>query len=603
MTRFLLAPLRWLTRLLNRTVGYRRFRLRVWMVLVLLLLALIGVGYGMYATKQPLFCKSCHEMAAQYDTWELSTHHNVSCDECHVMPGLTGMVQSKLMGVKRVYAHVRKGTKVIPHGHVYDSNCRKCHPTTPEVVVYHGLKITHRKHWELTGSKCTLCHRDVVHGPEAAYMRKNTPRMAVCFTCHDGKRASNNCTLCHTTLGTRGAVTFSPEWTEGHKLEAKGHEQECKRCHGAEFCDACHRLASPHPADWLTRHPQNYRRNPKQCATCHVRAPGAKAEELAPFCEECHRVRRAHALNWISTHPDPARANPQECARCHEQSFCSDCHKIYEVHPDGWVATHPGPARDKPQSCKQCHTQSFCDRCHSNTVPSSHDRSWLQTHGQTAARQPVSCEVCHTTKFCVACHRRKPPSSHQRNWLQNHPGASAQNPALCTVCHAQSYCNNCHGPQFPHPAKWRDTHPTPARKDRAQCARCHTTRFCDDCHRGAAPTSHRNGWIGRHGKVAKPNVAYCAKCHDQQLCDACHHLPMPHPKGWLPDGHTKVVKEKPQVCYNCHSVPKFCKDCHGLDLPHPEDFVVNHKAVASLKPGSVCFRCHKTDFCKQCHPQ
>ena len=167
-------------------------------------------------------------------------------------------------------------------------------------MVYHGLKITHKKHWEM-GVGCTFCHSRVVHGQNAS--TKNTPSMETCFKCHDGKKVPNTCGLCHETLGIRKPGLFSKDWVVGHKQEVAGDKESCKRCHQSDFCDNCHRMSTPHPAKWLDVHPEAFKKGKQDCGTCHADT----------YCSDCHQIKQAHKLGWMSRHQVEFRRDPAAC--------------------------------------------------------------------------------------------------------------------------------------------------------------------------------------------------------------------------------------------------------------------------------------------------
>jgi len=557
-----------------------------------------GTGIAIRETEKPLFCISCHEMGMPVRTWRASSHKDVGCEKCHIMPGRLNMFKSKVKSLRQVYLHARGDVKASAiQAHVPDRNCKECHPQTRDLVVYHSLKITHRAHWD-RGIECTFCHDRVVHGPQAPY--KNTPRMATCFKCHDGKKAPNTCSTCHVTLGERRPSTFRPEWVEAHKEDVREHKNTCKRCHQADFCDNCHRSASPHPSDWLRQHPAGFRKSPASCRTCHA-APTEQGEMV--FCANCHALKRAHGLQWIGTHPDAFRRDPKDCSRCHEQHFCSDCHAIYQQHPENWTYLHPAQAQANPKGCRVCHTQEFCQRCHTKTEPKSHTAQWPQAHG-AAVKAGASCTLCHTPRFCQACHLSKAgkPGSHDARWTTAHGAASQAEPSTCKACHDESFCTSCHGLKVPHAKGWPQAHQAAAKRDAKVCQRCHDQSYCAACHRGTLPESHQKDWVQRHGAQAKADRKACLNCHTTNLCQACHRgVTMPHPRDWLKThGAQAKTPQGRQPCGACHD-PATCTKCHGVEVPHPQDWMLTHKAKASFAANAVCFKCHQRSYCAQCH--
>jgi nitrate/TMAO reductase-like tetraheme cytochrome c subunit len=579
------AVLRWRVRL-----PLLRFRLPLWVILAVLIVLFGSVDFAMHETSRPLFCLSCHEMGMPVSTWRVSTHKDVSCSQCHIMPGTISMFKSKAAALRQVYLHMRGNVKTSAiQAHVPDANCKRCHPRTRNLIVYHDLQITHKAHWD-RGIKCTFCHADVVHGPQAAFI--NTPRMETCYECHDGKQASNDCSTCHIVLGQRSPTTFSPQWIEAHKENvASEHADTCTRCHGADFCNNCHRSADPHAASWLQEHPSGYRKDPKSCRVCHA-LPGEQGEMA--FCRDCHALRRAHSLDWITKHPQAFKQDPKDCARCHQEKFCSDCHAIYRQHPADWLATHPAQAVAKPSGCRVCHTQEFCSRCHEKAVPKSHAKDWPRTHGAAVNAGQTDCSICHQPGFCQACHESTAgkPKSHDAMWLTRHGTIALAGAAACRTCHASSFCDSCHGLPMPHPQGWLDAHPAAAKRDTKTCARCHDQTYCSACHRSTIPKSHQKDWIERHGDAAKANRTLCGNCHTDNLCLACHRgVAMPHSKDWpVTHGQQAKTDKDRQRCLACHA-QSYCQTCHGMPMPHPSDWLSKHGAQAE-QHSDLCLKCH-----------
>jgi nitrate/TMAO reductase-like tetraheme cytochrome c subunit len=594
-----------------------------------ILLAVLGIiilvpagGAVIVATNQPIFCNQCHEMGLHYATWSQSAHSDVTCEECHLMPGTLNMFKGKVAAFRQVRLHAGGEVEAsVIQGHVPDENCRHCHAETRELVTYHGLKITHRDHWEM-GVECTFCHDRVAHGPRwqfegvtaatdlalPATPSKYAPTMETCYTCHDGEQASSKCSTCHVTLGERRSVTFDPEWVAAHREEVQhSGAQECRRCHQDAFCDRCHREANPHTRDWTERHPERARGNPEPCLTCHA-APGEPPPEdisdLA-FCRACHSVRREHSgTDWASRHGGESLADPAACTQCHEESWCSDCHSLTRPHPAEWRIRHVAEASRDQEGCTVCHTRTFCDACHRGAegTPSSHDATWIAQHKYSARSGEDSCQVCHESGFCRACHVERAPADHDRRWLGKHGIVSEEDRSGCLLCHEDEYCGQCHGMEMPHPKLWLASHHKAAAENKEQCDRCHREEGCDTCHRGALPVSHQpSDWVDHHDEAAGQSIAECYLCHRRTLCDSCHGLPMPHPSDWTQTSHQETANRAEATCWRCHSQSD-CDRCHGLAMPHPAEWVTGHGSEATAT-ASVCTRCHDSDTheCTTCH--
>lgn len=593
----------------------------VWLIGGLALILPPVTGAALVATNQPIFCSSCHEMSLHYATWSQSAHRSVGCEECHVMPGAVSMFKSKLKAIRQVREHAAGDVRAAAiQGHVPDANCRRCHGRTRELVTYHGLKITHAAHWQM-GVGCTYCHDRVAHGPKWLYSRvsstarvksvatpyKYTPTMEGCYRCHDGKRAPNECSTCHVTMGERRPSTFDPAWVQAHREEVKrSGEQDCQRCHGQDFCNNCHRAADPHPGDWLAQHPQVAKANPDRCPACHQAPLEAKPKQAADleFCQACHSLRREHRqADWQRAHGAQALADPAYCQRCHQPSWCSDCHATSRPHPPEWRARHASAANSRPENCRTCHADQFCQACHQakQSVPASHQGDWLQAHKNAAAAGGQSCNTCHKPAFCETCHAKHPPASHGRLWLKQHGEASQANGSSCLLCHRQSQCNACHGVTMPHPKGWTQSHPKAAAKQAALCQQCHRQESCAACHRGALPATHGSkDWLAQHGRQSQRKGAQCTLCHRPDFCTACHGVKLPHPQDWA-KSHGATAKAGSETCARCHQQAS-CDQCHGVAMPHPATWVAEHGAKATADAAS-CGKCHGPGRreCSTCH--
>lgn len=530
-------------------------------------------------------CGFCHEMKSRYQAWQASTHNGVKCGQCH-----NAMSFSRMTAVH--FSGKEKGRKIA--GDVTASNCRKCHSETRELIVYHSLKITHKQHWNM-GISCIFCHSDVVHGASSKF--KNTPSMDTCFKCHDGRKASNTCTVCHATLGERKPVAFNPEWVEAHKVDIKQNGKTCARCHGEEFCRYCHMNVNPHGGNWLRTHDTQSKKQTKKCDVCHNKS----------FCVNCHKIKKAHSLNWIDRHAGKAAADPAPCRECHEQNFCFDCHSKLVTHPGDWIILHPLKVKESPDSCLKCHSRNFCSGCHDDKLPPDHKKEWLSNHGRFAGEKPgaagARCESCHAADFCWSCHKGRKPGSHKTNWIHGHREAAENNADACYLCHDRKYCLGCHKGEKPksHGTEWVKAHGGRAKKDMNACRTCHGERFCFSCHQVEIP--HNRNWSRRHGAVtAGKSKRVCLTCHEEDECKTCHEnrMPQSHTAADWSKTHGAETKKDQSACKACHA-RDLCDNCHQMDMPHPGEWALEHSATAKEKGKRVCLKCHEADFCSTCH--
>ncbi len=99
--------LRWpeITLDLNRQEDRRKVLVGSLISLVVIAGMAIAGFEGYHYTESSEFCgTTCHVMEPQFDRFEASSHANVECAKCHIGPGTSFFVKSKIDGIKQVYA-------------------------------------------------------------------------------------------------------------------------------------------------------------------------------------------------------------------------------------------------------------------------------------------------------------------------------------------------------------------------------------------------------------------------------------------------------------------------------------------------------------------
>jgi len=155
---------------------------------ILLALVLV-VGGGTYvsveATSTVDFCIQCHEMEPAYKSYLRSSHYNVAdasrratCRDCHVPPWTrpVSLLWTKTYhGVKDVYAHFAHPDELMNPGFhekmiaaapggIHNASCLTCHDDIYSDD-YPGKVNIHATMKENSRSRCTDCHRNLVHYP------------------------------------------------------------------------------------------------------------------------------------------------------------------------------------------------------------------------------------------------------------------------------------------------------------------------------------------------------------------------------------------------------------------------------------------------------
>jgi len=255
-----------------------RRKVITWLVVAFGVLVLVALTVPVIFTLQPDYYRRYPALALRMDHWETSTHSRISCSECHIPPGVDGLLAFAARSIPAFYSQLSSGPD--------DTNllqapgrdaCQSCHTTYRNVAPSGDLLIPHRAHVEVLGMECVTCHKDLVHSVNRHGFNK--PEMGLCLEqCHDGDTASNECVDCHTRKQT----------PESHARD------DWLRVHG-DFAES------------------------EDCAVCHDWTPG--------YCARCHEQRpESHAGNWKSDHAPHALTRGDGCLVCHAQEFCDECH-------------------------------------------------------------------------------------------------------------------------------------------------------------------------------------------------------------------------------------------------------------------------------------
>lgn len=125
---------------------------------VLGVLVLAGLAWGMRTTDARPFCSSCHVMGPEAVTHKMSTHANLTCNECHAPAALLSKLPFKAMeGTRDVFSNTFGNVpeRIVASAatkDVINANCKACHAMTNIDVASMESK-----------PYCTDCHRGVAH--------------------------------------------------------------------------------------------------------------------------------------------------------------------------------------------------------------------------------------------------------------------------------------------------------------------------------------------------------------------------------------------------------------------------------------------------------
>jgi nitrate/TMAO reductase-like tetraheme cytochrome c subunit len=366
---------------------------------------LLGFSYtAVVATSTPTFCSSCHEMAPEYTTFEISSHSDISCVQCHVKPGLFNTLWHKVEAMEEVYYHfiATPPNPIRMEEPIGNENCLQCHSRNRLVTASGDLIVAHDKHVS-KNIPCVICHRGVVHAkiverglntqdkltkwtqktaPLLATSEFMKPNMGTCITCHSqvnqGKEPWKD---------PKFAVSEPPEEQkvlskeEQHKqttnlvLQAISKQQDGVKISMA--CKTCHRnIKTPDThkqSDWAQAHGNTVFTDLYKCEQCHQESKWLKPtprEDIVKLLTKLPVKQDQQPPVTPRLVKDHARAS----------SFCSTCHKDRppgHLISDQWLTQHAVVAKsdEARKGCFVCHdykkiekstapTDVYCMYCH-----------------------------------------------------------------------------------------------------------------------------------------------------------------------------------------------------------------------------------------------
>ena len=356
-------------------------KLRLWLLRAaalagafVLLLALLTAVSAMY-TSRPEFCRSCHNMEPYFESWQSSSHSNVSCVKCHFPPGVGEKVRGKLLGLVQLAKYVTSSEGPRPAAEVPDSSCLRsgCHETRVLAgrVEFHGVPFDHRPHMgEMRRGKrlrCTSCHSQIVQGTHM------TVTTSTCFLCHfkDGhlNEGLGACTRCHQIpdkeFDLGGGAIFDHDVVYERGVDCGNCHADLIRGNGEvprERCSVCHNRTDDLKRidDHEFLHRKHVTEHKVDCLECHLRIQHSldehRVRNAASDCQSCHpehHQEQVNMLQGIGGKSIPDRTTGMAVARI----SCPSCHKVKEISPTGTILW-----KASAQVCTMCHEASAAER-------------------------------------------------------------------------------------------------------------------------------------------------------------------------------------------------------------------------------------------------
>ncbi len=302
---------------------FRTF-VRITSLVGIVVVIVLFLGLPNLVSYQPRFCGQCHDEDKKpvYTRWRTSTHAKIGCMECHVRGDLKNTLLSRLGLAQQIWMWmVPEEQREKPIG--FDSpptneTCIPCHEARKRISPSGDIIIPHQSHIKIRKLDCVDCHSGFVCRRTAK--GKAIVSMEGCYRCHNGRRATNECTACHTEKGV--PPSHRDRWVLEHGEDALADKGPCMDCHSKpkDFCNTCHGVKPPsHVADFGVTHSLQAKQNKAACLECH---------DEKGVCAKCHgESGTQHAIDWTSIHPNIASSGIRDCFECHSKIHCNQCHR------------------------------------------------------------------------------------------------------------------------------------------------------------------------------------------------------------------------------------------------------------------------------------
>ncbi|MCI0519684.1 MAG: NapC/NirT family cytochrome c [Chloroflexi bacterium] len=489
------APPRRKRRLSNLVLDLSKQRHRRFVLVFVLASFLIATGFlfggiKVYQyTESSEFCGSvCHPMGSQFDRYEVSAHAHVECAECHIGPGASFFVKSKIDGIRQVVAvlthsYSRPIKSPVENLRPARETCETCHSPTS----YRDNVIKTHQHYDSdeanTPVRSTLILKmggwkestGVAHGihwhitNEVYYIATDRARQNMAWV---GVKQPDGALK---EYYSREALTLGDtSFVEEARASEEMRLLDCIDCHNR----AAHYIPPPDIAvdqaiaDGLISSGLPFIRAKAVeallvpyrsveeaslaiddlTAFYRVSYPNTYAQRQGEVEKSIEEIKHIYsqtnfpdmALDW-QTNPNNERHNPDlGCFRCHDGQ-----HLLIDENGS------PGEAISA--ECNLCHTVPIVGRGEDllveapvivGEVPADHQSfAWTVSHRNVQGAEEQSCHNCHGQGFCNngACHNLEHPEDMLFSHAEVFRVASVERgEQVCYTCHQDITCTQCH---------------------------------------------------------------------------------------------------------------------------------------------------------------
>ncbi|HUH98196.1 MAG TPA: NapC/NirT family cytochrome c, partial [Anaerolineales bacterium] len=409
----------------------------------------IGGVQAYQFTESPQFCGTlCHSMEPNYVRWEASPHASVACSECHVGPGFTAFVNSKIEGTRQLIdtilgTYARPIKSPVTNLRPARETCETCH--TPSSFKDNVIKTiqSYDDDAQNTPIETTLILKMGGTNPatgnsmgihwhtqgQVFYIALDDQRQTIAWIGVKQPDGSLKQYFSRDLLSM--GPTAEAEFVQKARKAGQVRLMDCIDCHNR----AAHYIPYPEQsvdqaiANGLISRNLPYIRSKAVALLSGSYADGARAFDAVDALKDYYQalpasgdfsardVNQAVAqikelytetnfpdmnLNW-RTNPNNEQHTPTlGCFRCHDGNHVS--------------MDAQGNQQTISDECNLCHTVPIVDRGNQTVVaapvlvgdpPASHkDFRWTIDHRYVTPAQEQSCYQCHGQAFCnnSVCH-------------------------------------------------------------------------------------------------------------------------------------------------------------------------------------------------------
>ncbi len=470
--------------------AHRRALLLFNLVVLAGLTAIAVAGYqGYMYTESAEFCGDlCHVMEPEYSRFEVSQHANVECVECHIGPGMSFFVRSKIDGLRQVYAVLTDSySRPIPSP-VHNLRpareiCEQCH--TPTAFKDNIIKnvVHYLPDEENTPMRTTLILKmggwqettgisDGIHWHISApvyYIAADEQRQVILWVGVQ-QPDGNMKEFFSRDMLTIGQTSFVDDAFENGEVR----RMDCIDCHNR----TAHLIPHPEMAVDLSISAGRISRELPYIRARAVEVLSANYESEKQALQAIQDLRAFYAREYPEVAREKADLLEQaiaEISRIYQQTHFPEMKLSWQTYPNN-----------------ERHTPFMgCFRCHDD----KHVR--IDERGNELQAISVKCNLCHTVPIVGKGDEQlveapvitgPVPASHEDySWTIEHRSTSeAEQQEDCFQCHGQNFCNNgaCHNLEHPEDMVYTHAEEYDRHGDQV-CFTCHQNYvLCSRCHPG-----------------------------------------------------------------------------------------------------------------------